>query len=258
MDTQAKAGASVGGAPLADQAYDLIRKAILRGEIEPGAWLKISSLQEQFAVSSSPLREALNRLAAEGLVSNDERRGFRSATVSIADMEDITAFRLNIETISLRESMERGGDDWEASVIAAFHRLEKLELRSAGENFYFSDEWSERHKEFHMALISCCPSPSQISACSRLWDHVERYRRLSIVFRKAKRDPANEHRAIMKAALRKDGDVAVALLRAHIDKSASVVRVILTEREQSAEKKTGLRLHPSNRHLHGKLSRIRL
>jgi DNA-binding GntR family transcriptional regulator len=177
------------GTPLAGQAYWRIRKAILRGDIAPGARLKIDTLQREFALSSSPLREALSRLTAEGLVCNDERRGFRVAQISAADLQDITAFRLNIEPITLRESMEHGGDEWEGIVVSAFHRLERLEARAPHEQFYYTDEWSDRHKDFHMALISWCPSQRQVSACSMLFDQVERYRRLCIGIRtKPKRD----------------------------------------------------------------------
>jgi DNA-binding GntR family transcriptional regulator len=221
--------------PLSERAYRLIRRSILRGDIAPGSRLKIETFRREYKFSSSPLRDALNRLAAEKLVENDERRGFRAAAVSIEDMRDLTAFRLNIETTSLLESIDLGGDDWEARIIAAFHRLERLESRESDQQIPFTDEWAERHKAFHMALISCCPSLRQRSLCSSLFDEAERYRRLSITSRKTKRDNAGEHRAIMKAALSRDRQQAAVTLRAHIEKTASHVAEVLAARTRPSK-----------------------
>ena len=67
--------------PLTEQAYQTLRESILRGTIVAGERLKIDVLQRDLDVSSSPLREALNRLVAENLVVADERRGFRAGTL---------------------------------------------------------------------------------------------------------------------------------------------------------------------------------
>ena len=79
------------GPPLSEMAYRALRTDILRGNIEPGSKLKIDELQQKYQYSSSPLREALNRLTAEQFVIADERRGFRAARTSVADLRDITS-----------------------------------------------------------------------------------------------------------------------------------------------------------------------
>jgi DNA-binding GntR family transcriptional regulator len=195
-------------------------------------------LQRQFSFSSSPLREALNRLVSEDLVEIDNRRGFRAAAVSLRDMKDLTAFRLNIEPISLRESIEHGDDEWEAQVLAAYHRLDLLEARE-DEQAPYSDEWAERHRAFHAALIAACPSSRQISVCLNLFDHVERYRRLSICWRKSKRDRSNEHREIMDAALARDHERAVSKLTEHIERTtlhvARMLKALETEKTATGQ-----------------------
>src|SRR5882757_8492874 len=77
---------------LAERAYRIIRQQILRAEIPPGEKLKIEVLEREHALSSSPLREALNRLVAEKLVVADNNRGFREASISADEMRDITEF----------------------------------------------------------------------------------------------------------------------------------------------------------------------
>lgn len=213
--------------PLSDQALMLLRRKILRGDITPGAKLKVEDLQRELEVSSSPLREALNRLLTEGLVVASERRGFRVAPISVADLLDITAFRLAVETAALTECLAVAGDEWEGRVVAAFHRLERVEARMKAQACPYTDEWTERHKDFHMALLSACSSTRLKGACSSLFDQAERYRRLSAQSRKQPRDTMAEHRRLMKSALARD-PVMVDLLRTHISKTAEHVASVLS------------------------------
>ena len=129
---QAHGGESDHELPLAEQAFRLLRGRILRCEIEPGEKLKVEALQKEHGFSSSPLREALNRLAQEGLVKSDERRGFRASPVTVADLRDVTRMRLLLDIEALKESIRNGDDAWEAAAISAYHRLEKVESRVVG------------------------------------------------------------------------------------------------------------------------------
>ena len=91
--------------------------------MEPGEKLKIDTLQRDHGLSSSPLREALNRLVTEGLVHTDERRGFWAAPVSVADLRDVTRLRLMLDCEALEESMRHGDHAWEARIVSALHWL---------------------------------------------------------------------------------------------------------------------------------------
>ena len=142
--------------PLSEQAYQIIRDRILRGTTVAGEKLKIDVLQRDLEISSSPLREALNRLVAENLVVADERRGFRAAPVTVGDLMDLTAMRVVVEPGALVASMKAGSDAWESQVVAAFYRLDRIERRIAAGQMSRDDEWTARHKEFHIALISAC------------------------------------------------------------------------------------------------------
>src|SRR4051812_27786920 len=125
MDTQTARGDS--STPLTEIAFRQLRRDVLIGTFAAGNKLKLDELQEHYGLSSSPLREALSRLAQEGLVRADERRGFRVAALSAADLADITRMRLMIDLEALANSIDEGDDEWEASLVAAYHRLEKME-----------------------------------------------------------------------------------------------------------------------------------
>ncbi|MDR6856961.1 FCD domain-containing protein [Variovorax guangxiensis] len=201
---------------LVEQAFGRLRQDVLAGTHAAGAKLKLDELQNAYGFSSSPLREALSRLAQEGLVRADERRGFRVAAISAEDLADITRMRVMLDVPALREAIVHGDDAWEAAILAAYHRLEKAESRLGDGPVVLDDAWSELHRAFHLALIASCPSERQRAWSASLFDQAERYRRFSARFRTTGRRKSNEHRKIMEATLRRDADTACALLEEHI------------------------------------------
>ena len=213
--------------PLAEQAFRRLRRDVLAGTFPADGKLKIEELQGQYGFSSSPLREALSRLTQEGLVRADERRGFRVASLSAADLADITRMRLKLDVDALADAIDCGDDEWEARVVAAFHRLDKVEGKLGDGPVQLNDEWSELHRTFHMVLISSAPSERLKNWCASLFDQAERYRRASARLRQTARRKSNEHRKIMDAALRRDRDTACALLAEHIKSTEQNVNLVL-------------------------------
>jgi GntR family transcriptional regulator, carbon starvation induced regulator len=202
--------------PLVDQAFQRLRHDVLTGNFAADTKLKVEDLQAAYGFSSSPLREALSRLSQEGLVRADERRGFRVAALAPEDLRDITHMRLMLDVQALRESIEHGDDAWEAAIVAAFYRLEKVESRLPDGPVILDEEWSALHRDFHAALLAACPSPRQLAWSASLFDQAERYRRFSARHRKSARRKSNEHKKLMEATLRRDAATACALLTEHI------------------------------------------
>lgn len=196
-----------------------IRDEVLRGSLRPGAKLRLEDLRRQFGVSLSPLREALANLAAQGFVVGEDQRGYRVAGVSGEDLGEVTQLRSHCEGLALRESIVRGGDEWEERLVAIFHRLSKLE-QTAGSDV---DEWERAHRNFHAALIAACGMPLLLRFCSVLHDLNDRYRRLFLQTNPLDRDVWREHKEIVEAALARDPDKAEALLKQHIERTGANV-----------------------------------
>src|ERR1700720_2662383 len=78
---------------IGDDGYRRIRMDIILARLEPGQKLRLEMLREAYGVSVSTLREILNRLAAEGLVSAEGRRGFEVAPVSVANLKELADMR---------------------------------------------------------------------------------------------------------------------------------------------------------------------
>ena len=223
----AEAVASEAPTPLTEQAFRRLRRDVLSGVFPAGGKLKIDELQSSYGFSSSPLREALSRLTQEGLVRADERRGFRVAQLSAADLADITKMRLMLDIDAITGAIAAGDDAWEAQVVAAFHRLEKIEGKLGDGPVTLNDEWSALHRAFHMALLGAAPSERLKTWCASLFDQAERYRRASARLRQAPRRKSDEHRKIMDAVLRRDTGTACLLLTRHIRSTERNVEAVL-------------------------------
>jgi DNA-binding GntR family transcriptional regulator len=199
-----------------EQALTSLRRGVLTLSFLPGAKLKVEELQQAYGLSSSPLREALNRLSEEGLVRADDRRGFSVASVSEDDLRDITRIRLLVDLPALEESIKNGTDAWEARVVASFHLLEKVEVRLPDGPVVLDPEWSQLHRYFHAALISACHSERLVGASQSLFDQAERYRHISARYRTVIRRKSEEHKLLMRAVLRRDIDTACHLHQEHV------------------------------------------
>lgn len=191
------------------KAYQELRRLILRGALAPGRKLKVEELKAMLNTGASPIREALSLLTSDQLVERLDNRGFRTAAAGRENFEEILSLRCALEDMALRASIAHADQDWEERVILAHHRMEKT---PRGE----SELFEERHKAFHMALLSNCPSAILRKFCSQLYDLNIRYRYLagkSLGY--AARDIPAEHRGIMQAAVAADADLASERLLSH-------------------------------------------
>jgi DNA-binding GntR family transcriptional regulator len=216
-------------ATLGEAAYQRLRADIVSGTLEAGKPLRLEALRQRYGLSFSPLREALMRLQSERLVLLTALRGFSVAPLSREEMKDATETRILIECEALRRSMRDGDDDWEASIVAAFHALGlqvERQSRLAGK-VEASDmlAMEERHHQFHRALIADCGSPRLLEMADQLYTETQRYRLPSLVGRVAgmpPRDVSAEHQQIMDATLRRSED-AVRYLTEHYQRTAEVI-----------------------------------
>lgn len=191
-----------------------LREAIQRGDLAPGSRINLDRLREEYDISISPLREAVSRLTADGLVEFEDQRGYRVAPVSRANLIEVTTLRAEFDGIALRASIERGGLDWESDVLRAHYLL----MRSARdpERPDTLEAWERAHAEFHMALIRGCGMPLLLTFCSVLHNMTDRYRHLYPIDAGLYPDLGAEHSDIAMAATAHEADRACAALRAHI------------------------------------------
>ncbi len=213
------------GSTLATEACERLRRDILCGTIVPGTRIHIREQCERLGIGLSPVREALNRLAAQGFVLQSDQRGFTAAPLNLIDLADLTLARAAVNEAALRDAIAYGGRAWEEDVVLAHYRLSRTQRGSGGT----STEWDERHQAFHETLLSGCRSGRLRLYCNQLFTMADRYRRVSRVA-PGSRDVAGEHAAIMQAALARDADRAVILLQQHVERTDALVRQAIVER----------------------------
>jgi DNA-binding GntR family transcriptional regulator len=214
-------------------AYESLRHDIVTGILAPGAKLKIESMCDRYGAGSSPIREALNRLYAEGLVSLHEQRGFRVRTVSVDELQDLARTRCLVNEIGVREAIARGDAKWEEGIVLAFHRLMRAR-KELKENPGTYLEMERRHREFHAAIISGCGSRWLCAFADVLFDLAGRYRHLARAKQGMHRDTNSEHRAIMDAVIERDSAAAINLLTDHMMRGAEALRDAVLTAEAEA------------------------
>jgi len=206
----------------ASTVYDRLQTDILTGKLKPGVKLRLKDLIEQYDTGNSPLREALNRLSANGMVVREENRGFRVPPASNKELVELTRTRCWLEEIALRESIVNGDSDWEERIVLAFHWLARA-ARTGDASQHTSPEWEDHHREFHLALISACDSAILIGFCAELHQRSFRYRNLAEVVEYRDRHELEEHEELQKAVLSRDADQAVELLKKHYTVTSEIL-----------------------------------
>ena len=206
----------------AQAPYRNIRDDIINGRLLPDEKLKIRDLRSRYSTGSSPLREALSKLTADGFVTRTENRGFRVAQADINGYSDLLNARCWIESVALRESIVNGGPNWEYGVLIAGYDLDKGFQLLEEDRRTPNPELEQLHKRYHMALISGCNNKVVQDICSQLYDHATRYRLLSDtrLNKTAYASRAAEHREITSAVLAREVERSVGLLCAHYRRTA--------------------------------------
>lgn len=220
------------GQTLTDAAYERLRRDIINGTRPPGERLRIEKLKGLYAIGPTPMREALHKLAQDGLVVGEGNRGFRVAPLDPAEFADLNLARTAVEKEALRLSIARGDDEWEARVVAARYILAKEDAALQAARDSVPDSWERANTALHAALVSACGSRWLLRVREGLHDLCERYRRASVYQKLGSRDLAAEHAGIADAALARDAELACQRTEEHFARTAAALtdsRLVATQ-----------------------------
>jgi DNA-binding GntR family transcriptional regulator len=211
----------VSRATLALQLEDALRADILSGELRPGERLRAADIAPRYGVSATPLREALQRLAVEGLVVLDARIGATVSPISRDDLRDVYDARVVLESEALRRAIERGDAAWVGRVAVALQELRRLTpgadlAAEGGGGEDAAKSWSAAHREFDVQLYSACGSPWLLRFIETLSLRCERYRRAAGQLGNTYTVWLQEHEAIYQAIRSRNASEALTALRSHL------------------------------------------
>lgn len=200
-----------------DAAYESIRADLLAGSFAPEAKLRVEELCARYGLGPTPIREALSRISAGGMIVATPNRGYRVAAISRAEYRELVELRLTLEPDTLARSISRGDMDWEARVAAAYHRLATMQKRLRRKSQEGLRNWAREDRGFHLALLSNCGSDWLLRFCAIIYDQTARYHRDRILQGVAPvRQTEDEHKSLLEAALCRDAKGAAQMLRKHI------------------------------------------
>lgn len=197
-----------------DRIAARLREAILSGELAAGVPLRQESLAAQFGVSRIPVREALSRLEAEGLVTREHHRGCVVASHSTADVLESLEIRRALETRALRLAIPRMTAKDFTAIAGILDRYARATHPAT---------WSELNLEFHLALYRPAGLPRLARLIEDLIRGTDRYLRVYISFVVGRDRPLDEHRQILRACRERDVARAVRLLDAHIERTQKAI-----------------------------------
>jgi DNA-binding GntR family transcriptional regulator len=203
---------------LAERAFAALHEAIVTGVLQPGERLPIEDLAEPLQMSPMPVREALRRLDAAGLVENVPHRGARVTELSVDDLREIYEARLEIEPLAVRHAAERFSAQDEAAARAALDRHVKGYRRGD------VNETFTAHTAFHFALYAASGSRWLMRLIEPVWESSQRYRMaLPPRYRRALEERRLEHERILQACIAHDVETAERELYDHLVETANRV-----------------------------------
>ncbi len=205
---------------------------IISGRLRPGQRLDEVGMAERFGVSRTPVREALNQLAASGLVEIKPRRG--AFVVLLGPRELIESFELmaEMEAICGRLAAQRMGEEDRRAIIAAHE-----ECRAAAQAEDLGTYY-EANARFHAAIYTATANRMLAAETLRLQRALQPYRRLQLKVPRRMDNSLGEHEGILEALLASDADEAEKRLRNHVliqgERFMSLLAILQAETEAVA------------------------
>lgn len=198
---------------LSGRVYEMLRASIRNGQILPGQPLQEVQLAAQLGVSRTPIREALARLANEGLVVSDGR-SYTVPSLTLADIDDIYEIRILIEPEALRQVASQTTDPAVLAPITAALEA-SIAAHKAGDNTAFM----EANEQFRTAWLSLVPNARLVRAAELYADHVNHLRSLTLDKAKVRTVVLKGLKRIAAALAAGDGDATAAAMRDHLSEA---------------------------------------
>jgi len=205
---------------LSEKAYHLIKEKIVTLELPPLSVIDERVLMEELGLGRTPIREALHRLAAEGLVNIVPRRGIFVANISITDLQKIFEVRMPMEGLCARLAAQRVTAGQIAQMERLFHALEQVPDRDI-KGLMSVDE------RFHHLLYQAADNEFLAEALDRLYAPSLRLWYLVLDRLGDVRDAVERHRGVVEALKTGDGERAEAFIRQHIAQFQQEIKAVL-------------------------------
>jgi DNA-binding GntR family transcriptional regulator len=207
---------------LSDKAYDIIKNEIITCILEPGQQIVQSQLAEKHALGTTPVREALQRLAQEGFVTPIPRFGYIVSPITFSDVYEIFELRSVFESTAARWAAVRGSEK----------QLKQI-VDDANFTYVFKDRQSysdflAHNAGFHRAIAVVAGNHRLVDLISKLLDELTRVFHLGLDLRDSAEEMRDEHIALARALFDRDADRAEQIVQSQIARSQQRILEALT------------------------------
>ncbi len=215
--------------PLRDVIFETLRKAIVSGDIKPGERLMEVSLANQMGVSRTPVREAIRRLEAEGLVTMIPRKGTHVSELSVKDIMDV----LEVRTVLDKLATDLAAKRMQPSQLKALESVHKQYIACVEkENM---EGAVKKDVEFHDIIYAASGNPRLVAVAGSLREHVYRFRVIYMSGSLIAENVLNEHEEILAALKEAQNNIASNLAEKHIRNQMETIIKTVTEDTRRGE-----------------------
>ncbi|MGP9034302.1 GntR family transcriptional regulator [Glutamicibacter mysorens] len=204
-------------ASLTEQVSTMIRAAIVAGEMAPGEHYSAIGISEKLGVSRTPVREALQLLEKEGIVTVAKNRGVRVNQISLDEIVEVFQLRLAIEPAAASRGV-RNATEGDIKQLKSLHQR-MLEIGETGDG----RATLEADKEFHLYLLGLAGNAKLDNVVGELRNLVLAHGQTTVPFARSSQDLAGDREEIMAAILAKDPDAAATAVRDHVMRTAQML-----------------------------------
>ena len=205
-----------------DDAYERLKAEILENRMPPGFQAPEPEIAVRLGMSRTPVREALLRLEADGLIELIPRRGARVLPVAADDMREIYEILTALEPEAAAQIASRKPD--KATLKPLEDATSDMEQALADEDL---DAWAAADERFHRKLLALHDNRRLTEFVSTLFDQAHRARTLTLRLREPPHRSTEDHRSILRHMAAGDGDAARECFRAHRKRAAQELLSIL-------------------------------
>jgi len=185
---------------LKEKAYRIIKEKLMKMEFEPGSRIREDLLAEEISMSRTPVREAINRLTAEGFINNIPRRGLFFIKIDKEEIKDLLDIREALEILTVRKCIEK-------SSIEEIHNLERIidEIQHAFKARKYG-HCNDLDRIFHLEIAKIAGNKKLTDFCHEIEDymHIARAVEKETHTREKNKCALNEHQAILECIKNKD------------------------------------------------------
>ncbi|NPV78411.1 MAG: GntR family transcriptional regulator [Anaerolineae bacterium] len=214
---------------LSRKAYNLIREEIITCILSPGQQINQGEIAKKLQMGITPVREALTRLAHEGLVTVLPRYGYLVSPITLTDLNELFEYRVILETAAVKMAAQKASDQQILALLAmADFTYHYKEIQD-------HTKFLNRNAQFHSAVATLANNRRLSESLSSVLDELTRFFHIGLNLRDSADEMRTEHMDLARALQERDESKAEDIVRRQIDRSRQrIIEALQTNNAQSS------------------------